>query len=232
VSGGVDIEGSGAQGRMGESRPILGDDLRRASTDGATGWRTSASDLTGGSKDIDFYAICKESGAGGLKYRKEKRNFAPAKTKTAKARCPDGYRVIGGGLQSANPVVLATAPFDAGDPDSKPDDGWRIRATNASAQPQELIAHAVCRAAGAWQLSYRSVSESVSGGTTDGTTRSCPAGAAVTGGGVRIDAGPGAARLFEMFPAGGAPPQQAWFGAITNLSMGSISATVHAICRV
>jgi len=233
VSGGVDIVASGAEGRMGETKPILGDDFRRRhGSEGATGWRTSASDLSGGPKDINFFAVCKASGAGGIKYRRLKRSYDPGEEKTVKARCPDGYRVIGGGLESPNPVVVATAPFDAGDQDQKPDDGWRVRAVNAFGLEQTLRAHAVCRKAGAWDLSYESENVAITGGTTLPASATCPSGGAITGGGAKVKPGPGSGRVFEMYPAGGTPPREDWHVGITNPSMPQITATVYAICRV
>jgi hypothetical protein len=62
-------------------------------------------------------------------------------------RCPTGTQVTGGGVyitgSDTGTEVATTAPFDAADADSRPDDGWTAYA-NGSVAPQTMTTFAVC----------------------------------------------------------------------------------------
>ena len=225
ISGGGNIEGSGTQGRMRSTY--------RAVEGGFSEWRTSLVNLSGAAKDMSFFAICKESGMNGLKYVTAKRSLEPDQRRSVKAKCPDGYRVVGGGIFLPDPVVSATAPYDGRDNDSKPDDGWKATAVNNQAIERKLKAQAVCRKAGTWKLAYKSTGVGAAGGTTASAGVLCTEGT-VVGGGALIKGPKDEVRLQESYPAdtGGADTPDGWSAGLTNLGASQASGAVHAICKL
>jgi hypothetical protein len=226
IGGGGDIEGLGTQGRLRAT-------YRSVNGFSPNSWRTALVNLSGGTKDMSFFAICKESGKRGLKYVTAKRKFEPGQRRSVKAKCPDGYRVLGGGIYSVDPIVTTTAPFDGKDDDSKPDDGWKATAVNNHALEQKLEAQAVCRKSGTWQLAYKSTGVGAAGNTTASAGVLCIEGT-VVGGGASINGPKGDVRLQESYPkdSGGADTPDGWSAGLTNLGADQASGAVHAICKL
>ena len=90
----------------------------------------------------------------------------------AKAACPAGTRVVGGGENIAGPAADArlnsSAPFDGSDRDTRTDDGWRVRMFNSGTSTKHLTAYALCRSEPATYLGpseYPVTSDSVGLGT-------------------------------------------------------------------
>jgi hypothetical protein len=230
ISGGINLGGTSDQGRMGSSA--------RATTafEGtARTWRSTGVNLAGGVKDMDFYGVCKESGRKGTRIVMAKRMVDPGEKGTAKVRCPDGYRVIGGGVISADPIVLATVPFDGGDSDDETDDGWKASAINNQGVARPVKAQAICRKAGTWSLAYIQSGVGLIANGTTAYTRLCPnTGVAVGGGGAII--GPaGTGRIFETFPHDSGDmdvtPSEGWTAELKNLSASPQQGTVDVICK-
>jgi hypothetical protein len=226
IGGGGEIEGLGTEGRMGSTYRSVGGFSPNS-------WRTALRNLSGGAKDMSFFSICRESGKKGLKFVTVKKKFEPDQRRTVKAKCPDGYRVIGGGIHSVDPIVTATAPFDGKDDDSKPDDGWKATAVNNHALEQELKAQAVCRKSGTWQLAYKSTGVGAAGNTTAHGGVLCVEGT-VVGGGASIKGPNGDVRLQESYPndSGGTDTPDGWSAGLTNLGADPASGAVHAICKL
>ena len=206
------------------------------SVEGSSLWRSVGKNLGGGTMDMSFFGICREAGASGLKFASRTRNYNPDKKASVKARCPDGYRVVGGGIESPDPLVMATIPYDANDVDLKPDDGWKASAVNNDDIKRELTAHATCRKAGGWDLAYRSEEGGVAGGSTVSGSQTCTQGDAVTGGGGAISGALGTVRVHETYPVDlgdvdDETPENAWTTGLTNTGVGLASGVVHAICR-
>lgn len=67
---------------------------------------------------------------------------------TATATCPAGTSVTGGGGFGGGGVgthqVSASFPFDGGDPDTVPDDGWKVLSNNIQGGPWNLTPYAIC----------------------------------------------------------------------------------------
>ena len=61
-------------------------------------------------------------------------------------RCPLGYKVSGGGVQtgSTDAIVNETRPLDGNDADAAPDDGWMSYVINPSGGDQTHSVWAVC----------------------------------------------------------------------------------------
>lgn len=105
IAGGIDLEGSGATGRMGSTNPSKEGDFRL--------WRSAGFNLAGGTKDMSFFGICRQAQARVMKFRAATRAFNPGKRRTVKAACPEGFRVVGGGIgrrtRSSPPPCRTTA---------------------------------------------------------------------------------------------------------------------------
>src|SRR6186713_803103 len=72
--------------------------------------------------------------AGGVNYVSKGSTVAAKKTATITAACPKGTHVFSGGERNRGGVrsifIRQTFPFDSGDKDKAPDDGWRVRVKN------------------------------------------------------------------------------------------------------
>ena len=68
--------------------------------------------------------------------------------KTVSVACPKGTHVTGGGGQMTGDPdyvrVHSTSPYDDGDADKRPDDGWRVRAFNLTDGRLQIFAKAIC----------------------------------------------------------------------------------------
>ena len=232
VAGGVQMSGTGLQGRMGSSHP---ETKGAGFAHGALDWRSTATDLTQPSTDIGFYAVCRKSGAEGLKYRTRTRSVKPGAEKTVKAPCPDGKRVIGGGLISADPVVLATVPFDGGDGDAKQDDGWKARVISEFGIKTDLRVISVCLEAGVWDLAYMDGGANHNIFLTPNSTvdfgRSCGVDDSVIGGGAEILGPATNGRIHDSFPGAAEPPDGGWSAGLTNMTASTVTGRAYAICR-
>ena len=63
---------------------------------------------------------------------------------TVKAPCPKGTRVVGGGFGYFPSDLLGSVPYDGGDKDKAPDDGWKIRLRDSTSVPQSNYVTASC----------------------------------------------------------------------------------------
>lgn len=83
---------------------------------------------------------------GGKTYVREQYVNAAGQTQFGNAKCPSGKEVVGGGIatQSTTQDVNATQPYDAGDSNSAPDDGWRAWVQNNSGSSARAEIHAIC----------------------------------------------------------------------------------------
>ncbi len=120
------------------------------------------------------------------------RNLPDGGQRSAKARCPRGTHVVGGGqfVFSAprEATLVSSAPFDSGDRKRAPDDGWKSTVNNAEINPTQnrLAVWAVCSD---YKPRYVKDSASVGGTPPDFSERTrCRNGARVMGGGVRLAA--------------------------------------------
>lgn len=112
---------------------------------GSSAWTVHAG-LIGSQEAIArTYAGC--SGALDLVLRRSRRVEVPPGGGKAVARCPRGDSVTGGGLEiGARPAwAHSTQPWDSGDQDATPENGWLARAHNDSSIDGTLTAYAICK---------------------------------------------------------------------------------------
>jgi hypothetical protein len=130
-------------GLLNSVTPFDGDDEDLRPDDGA---RAYAFNTTASPGEIRVWAVC---AAGKTIYRSQTSKLRINHAATAKARCPRDTSVVGGGnyITGSNDdaTLQATRPFDGGDADRKPDDGWRVKAFNLRDFRKDLTAYAMCR---------------------------------------------------------------------------------------
>lgn len=124
---------------------------------------------------------------------------------TVTVRCPAGSHVLGGGQYvlagDQNSFIHSSAPFDGGDADAMPDDGWRSRVDSINGASNTVTEYAICTTT---QPVYRG-----KGGTLHSPTHvllraSCPSGDAAVGGGLDISAKFNSAYVTASTPGPGA----------------------------
>jgi hypothetical protein len=220
VGGGVTPQSSPAvESRISSTYPIDTGDAD-SKTDNA--WEGDVYNVSGAQKAYSAYAICKRSGP--VKYGVKKvTGVPPSGSRTATVKCPEGTRVAGGGLfvggVPAQGYVNRTYPIDGGDPDSKPDDGWRGRGYNLATGNTNVRAHVTCIDA---RLRYA---------LNLGSFTDCPDGTHATGGGAAIPGSAASSWLNTLYPfAYVTTPPDDGFVNLFNAPPGAL-ATGYAICK-
>ena len=92
-------------------------------------------------------------GGGNLPYRSDAHQVSANSQASERVRCPAGTHVVGGGTSGtarfeagAGQMVNSSHPFDAGDGNNSPDDGWTGTVDNFQNAGGEFIAvHAICK---------------------------------------------------------------------------------------
>ena len=141
IAGGID---SGQVGHVNSIFPLDGPDAGSRATEALA---VDAFNASGAGKTLFAQPVCKR---GQRSYVVRERTLSAGAARGFSARCPAGTHVTGGGAFVGGDIgdgrLLSTSPFDGGDPDSRPDDGWRIKAANASVtEDSDVKVHAICQ---------------------------------------------------------------------------------------
>lgn len=82
----------------------------------------------------------------GKSYVREDYVNAAGQTQFGNAKCPSGKEVVGGGVatESTAQDVNATQPYDSGDSNSAPEDGWRAWVQNNAGSSADAEIYAIC----------------------------------------------------------------------------------------
>lgn len=201
------------------------------------GWTFEFDGGGGGGATATVYAMCS---ADKPSYVTNAKRIEPGETKVAKAKCPRGTRVIGGGgvipeaIKDAN-RINSTFPYDAGDADTKRDDGWAIRVEDNAAEGGKLRANAVCLDTPA---TYAEVGATLPANGTIFPSPACPADRHLVSIGLESEGDAGQGFIYELQPldSGGDVDNgldDAGETAITNSPPGPTApVTAIAICLV
>ncbi len=210
-----------------------GFDLEVASTTGVEhgGWAGAANNSSGSQAQMTTTAVCAKSGH--FRYPQIDKTIHPSAQATARARCPAGTKVTGGGVTTdssgtSKVTVAASEPFDGADRGSRPDDGWLASSNNGTTRSQDMAVTAICAESG--HFDYRhSARKPLPNDTEASATAGCPVGTSVTGGGVDNSGTDLGAEIESTFP----DPDEDWVGRANNDSTGQ-AATMQtfAICEV
>jgi hypothetical protein len=180
-----------------------------------------------------------QAATGGLVYPVSKLKPLPAgKQATASAVCPKDTSVVGGGIEidGANTAtgMQSSYPFDGGDADLVPDDGWRGIANSRSAGDKSMLSFAVCSQTGRYRYITR-VKDPVANNSQAQVEAPCPPGRLVAGGGVKLSFG--GSNTTSYIAAGTVPydltgngTMDGWRAVANNQSGINQDLTAYAIC--
>lgn len=190
------------------------------------GTRVRIANLAGGSKSGAAFAICT---AGKVRTRSAKTRIDSSDSGAVRARCPAGRRVASGGAglnsAAADSHLDTSYPFDGGDRDSKPDDGWKARAFNAGGTRARLQVSVQCVKQ---RLAYRDFFASAGGLIF----APCQAGGHALGGGIKADGAAGVGHMNTAYPYAQPtnPPDRGFVLAMGSTFGSGPSYTAHVIC--
>ena len=198
------------------------------------GWRGGANNSSLSDAQMTTTAICAK---GKMVYRSAKKAVAVGKAEQAKAKCPAGTNVVGGGVGAPGDhgvEVGATEPSDGGDRDSKADDAWLGRESNSSSAKTRMTVTAVCATRGKFAY-VRGPAKSVHNNTQVSASVSCSGSQQVTGGGVDVTGKSTDVEVADTFPRDdgdpGTKPDNGWRAGANNDGSGRTrSMRVFAIC--
>jgi len=127
--------------------------------------------------------------AGGFSFVTEKGEVKGAGGNTSsgsvRVACPGKTRVVSGGLGSdaaSSTFTFNGVPYDDGDGDKKPDDGWRLIGTNYAAGKVKIEGEAVCTKK--LKPSYPAESQKVGAHSQAAVAVTCPGDRVAVGGGM------------------------------------------------
>jgi hypothetical protein len=151
------------------------------------------------------------------------------------AQCPSPMHTIGGGFDSdtgsLNGRLYESTPH-AADSDGRPNDGWRVGATDLRSENADLNAYAICSTD---RVKYRSVTGGIKAGRARTLTATCPDGTRGTAGGLDTDGFP-LVTLSAVYPVDGPDANAAlddgWAVRAFNPGTTKVTVTARAICVV
>jgi hypothetical protein len=202
-------------------------------------WAAGAHNIGIFERSLTVYGICRKAGARGLAYRSDGETMASGEAAKLKLACPDGSKVLGGGAGGGGPDtwVNTSAPYDDGDRNAKPDDGWKVRGYNDSGVAVDFDGYAVCTRRGTRKIRYRSNDlPNVDAGSGAGAVAVCKQSQAVTGGGISISGRASQAWIAFTHPMDskgdpGPTPEDGWDLTAFNDAGAAKDMFVYAVCR-
>jgi hypothetical protein len=234
TGGGIDAVRGYPYGILNSSNPVDGSDGNSRPDDAWIGRvvNTSADTLP-----ADAYAICS---GGRPKVRSSTVHVQPDQPGAARAACPSGTHVTGGGADQngftiADAWVTVSLPLDGPDRGTAPDDGWRARVFNSSGDRESLSVFALCRSA---SPRYHTATGGFANNSA-GTNLGLPCGARhVAGAGGAVSGAPRLHWLSGLWPRDepaaaeedSVPDDYAPAEAVSVASTGSYSITSASIC--
>jgi hypothetical protein len=152
-------------------------------------------------------------------------------------KCPQGTRLAGGGVFGAGghneQQINSMRPYDEGDADVEPDNGWQATMDNQTGGPLDVKVHAICTRA---DFTYVVTEQnSVNSGQAATADAACPAGTHVASGGLYAGGGIDQQNLVQSYPIdsmsdSNTKPDDGWRGSSHNVSVGQRSFRIYAIC--
>jgi hypothetical protein len=230
VGGGVTLSGQAEQGRAAYGFPDV--------NPGNPQWRAAGFQV--GSQHhrlITAFAVCIKAGSDDAGVTYETTTVPSVSTDQefqAKADCPGGSSVAGGGSDVYRGTVPTSVPFDDEDANTRPDDGWKIVGRSTETSPTDLTAYAICLGAGQ-KIAYRSSRARVTAHNSKSVTTTCKGSESVISGGVSIS-GPVATRFVhstlprDSSADGNKVPDDMWQATVVNNGGSRAGVTVYALC--
>ena len=176
---------------MTASRPFDDGDGDKRADDG---FKAGAGFAGGGPSGAVAQAVCSTRR---VKVPMASRRQGGLSDKTVKVGCPRGTSVSTGGASTdnADARLNSSYPYDDGDANANPADGWAVRVFNSSIDGIRIKAYAVCTRR---PIDYAVTESTEPAGSPTYTTLTCPdLDQVAIAGGVRFDGLVSAARLIE-----------------------------------
>lgn len=161
------------------------------------------------------------------------------RSRAARAQCPAGARVTGGGAFAfggdlAAHWINASHPYDDGDAGTRPEDGWRALVYNDNSAAASMNVYALCRETAVRYLSATGGLGS-SGASGEQESPPCPNTEHVAGAGAKLAAPERRSRIGGIVPTddsveAGTLPDDYVVASATNSSPQSAQLTAFAIC--
>ncbi len=158
------------------------------------------------------------------------------KSLTARVSCPHDLHVTGGGVglggDNEDAFVNSYFPFDSGDHNRRPDDGWKVKVHNLTGGDRDIVVEAFCVAK---RPTYTTRVDQLAIQNADFKAR-CRNGGHLLSGGVRVDGRAKGARVHNLRPTdnGSDPdtvPDDLVDVGVANTSGGTRTVTSYAICK-
>ena len=204
---------------------------------GQNAWRVWANNRGPNSASMIAFVVC--TSGYDLRQRFAEVNLPAHSSKATPARCPAGTSAVGGGVyisgSTLDLVVSTSKPWDSGDRDSKPNDGWFGRANNGSGTDQVMETWAVCSKNGRFAYVHDSSKLAPRGEAL--AQAQCPGKSQVVGGGTQISKAGLKTEITYTRPYDGPDGDLAiddgWVSDATNhASRGAHTLTGWAVCAV
>lgn len=198
--------------------------------------RATIANVVSENVDMDSFAICSKHKA---QYRQKPFQVPHAATRPQTVNCPGSEHVTSGGWRHPDGYgvsVRSSRPFDDGDRNKAPDDGWEVRMTNESPATIDASAWATC--SDKFDPAYRKRSVSIPSPVrqTDAAVR-CTKKQHVLGGGAHGSGG-GRHNIVGTFITDGgdadSKPDDGFVAALdtySNFAEFPNKLTVYAICK-
>ncbi len=143
VAGGIEAGGGDDQQNLVRSHPIDTGDMDSVPDDG---WLVTSHNVSVGQRSFRVHVVC---AAGNYEYVSKDKGIDGGERGKAKARCPGGSHVVGGGVDAtgvlADAHLQSTYPRDLRDKGKVPDDAWQVRVDDLGAGGRTLTVHAICK---------------------------------------------------------------------------------------
>lgn len=198
-----------------------------------TVWR-EFTDVYAGEQDHRAFAICDSNGTNQvIKFKELPANGG---LETARARCPDGQSVYGGGFYTSadktGVLAIASRPIDGKDRGDERDDGWEATYTNPTADQWSIRAFAQC---GPKDVTVKVKSDTAESASQKSLRQSCPQDGRVTGGGAMIEFAGSSGWISTVYPYDGGDANSIrddrWGAYFENSGVMERKVAVYAICR-
>jgi hypothetical protein len=163
---------------------------------------------------------------GGFSYASKFYKLVPGQTKSLRSKCPGGTHVLGGGsisnASTGEVFQSGSYPYDGGDRNAKPDDGWTARLSSFDRTVEASI-HAICAPIGP---RYETRTRKVSGEALSEWNVGCGTRNIVHGG----YRGPAGTLPRSSYPSDAGDDGDSWALQIWNETDKQIRVKGYAVC--
>ena len=207
--------------------------ITTSSPSGNSSW-TEDTDVHTGTQSHRAFAIC-DTTMPTLEFNS--RHMPTGEERTARAECPAGENVYGGGYLAGpnygTTNTRSSRPFDNDDPDKDRDDGWEATTFNFAPAPTETLVYAECGPKGS---TTRVKTSGIGKNSQKAVWQACSAGERVTGGGAYTAGGNGRNWISSTSPEDASTdqddlPDDRWQGYLENDTGKRREIKAYAVCR-